>query len=388
MKHVNLLYAAIGNVTRHRLRGVVVILCLVAILFPFISAVAILEGVKAQASLSAGEGADIYVTMDMYGRNGVIPASMSEEIRKIEGVTRSVPRVISRIYIGGKLAVLFGLPVEEIKQMSFLEGSLPEEGEIVIGKGMADALNLGIGKSLEIGARIFSIVNRIPLVLKKEYHVSGIIRHESGIWASDLVLMNLTDANSVFEMEGFATDIAVYVKPGYEAAVSEGLQRISKFFRIQTKGLVKSYIESGFSMKGGVFVALYTIAFAVAIPALLVTSGFGLSERRKEIGILKATGWQTTEVLEMVFFEGIILALTGACLSFMISYLWIKLFNGFFIAQLFIAGIGNMPPFTVPAMFMPLPLILSVLLSLVLTMAGSIYSSWRAAVVPPAEALR
>ena len=189
-------------------------------------------------------------------------------------------------------------------------------------------------------------------------------------------------------MEGFATDIAVYVKPGYEAAVSEGLQRISKFFRIQTKGLVKSYIESGFSMKGGVFVALYTIAFAVAIPALLVTSGFGLSERRKEIGILKATGWQTTEVLEMVFFEGIILALTGACLSFLTSYLWIKLFNGFFIAQLFIAGIGNMPPFTVPAMFLPLPLILSVLLSLVLTMAGSIYSSWRAAVVPPAEALR
>ena len=155
LKHVNLLYTALGNVTRHKLRSVVVILCLVAILLPFISAVAVLEGVKAQASLSAGEGADIYVTMDMYGRNGVIPADMAEEIRKIEGVTRSVPRVISRIYIGGKLAVLFGLPVEEIKQMSFLEGSLPEEGEIVIGKGMADALNLGIGKSLEIGVRIF-----------------------------------------------------------------------------------------------------------------------------------------------------------------------------------------------------------------------------------------
>ena len=167
MKHVNLLYTALGNVTRHKLRSVVVILCLVAILFPFISAIAILEGVKAQSSISAGEGADIYVTMDMYGRNGVIPVNMAEEIKKIEGVTRSVPRVISRIYIGGKLAVLFGLPVEEIKQMSFLKGSLPEEGEIVIGKGMADALNLGIGKSLEIGVRIFSIVNRIPLVLKK-----------------------------------------------------------------------------------------------------------------------------------------------------------------------------------------------------------------------------
>ena len=29
----------------------------------------------------------------------------------------------------------------------------------------------------------------------------------------------------------------------------------------------------------------------------MVTSGLGLSERRREVGILKATGWQTDEVL-------------------------------------------------------------------------------------------
>ncbi len=388
MKHFNLLYVAIGNVIRHKLRSVVVILCLVAILFPFISAIAILDGVKTQSRISVNEGANIYVTMDMYGRNGVIPIEMVEQIKKIDGVIKAVPRVISRIYIGGKLSVLLGIPMAELQSVSFVKGTLPKDGEIVIGKGIADALNLNINDNLSIGVRIIAIIDNAPYIIKKQYRIAGIFEPQSGIWTSGLVMTNIEDANSVFEMDGFATDIAVYVKPGYEASVSRHLQKINTFFRIQTKELVKTYFESGFNIKGGVFVALYTLAFALAIPAILVSSGFGLSERRKEIGILKATGWQTYDVLEMVIFENIVLAMISAPLSFSLSFVWVKLFNGFFIAQLFIAGIGSIPSFPVPSKFMPLPFLLSIFFSLILTMVGSIYSAWRAATVPPAEALR
>lgn len=388
MKHFNLLYTAIGNITRHKLRSIVVILCLVAILFPFISAIAILDGVKSQSRISVDEGANIYVTMDMYGRNGVIPIEMVEPIKKVEGVIKAVPRAIGRIYISGKLAVLLGIPIDELSSVSFIRGTLPKAGEIVIGKGMADALNLNINDSITIGVRIMAIVDDIPYIIKRQYRIAGIFESQSGIWASDLVMMDIDDANSVFETEGYATDIAVYVKPGYEASVSKSLQKINPFFRIQTKGLVKTYFERGFNIKGGIFAALYTLAFALAIPAILVSSGFGMSERRKEIGILKAAGWQTHDVLEMVLFENIVLAMISAPLSFIISFVWVRVFNGFFIAQFFIAGIESIPSFPVPSKFMPLPFLLSIFFSLVLTMVGSIYSAWRAATVPPAEALR
>ncbi|RJQ47943.1 MAG: FtsX-like permease family protein [Nitrospiraceae bacterium] len=364
-------------------------LCLVAILFPFISAIAILEGVKAQSELSVTEGADIFVTMDMFGRNGVIPIEMAAAMEQIDGVTKAVPRAVGRIYIGNKLAVLLGIEGDEKPpSVNFIKGSLPKAEEVVIGKGLAKHLGLDVGDKLNIGTRVVAFLEGEPYIIKKIFRVSGIFDSQSGIWASNLVLMDIYDAVSVFEMDDFATDISLHVRPGYDEAVSKSLQKMNPYFRIQTKGLVKTYIDRGFNMKGGVFAVLYVVAFALTIPAILVTSGFGLSERRKETGILKAAGWQTHEVLEMVFFENIMLALISAPAAFVLSFVWIKLFNAPFIAQIIIPGAESIAAFPVPSKFMPMPFVFSFFFALLLTMAGSIYSTWSAAVVSPVEAMK
>ncbi len=151
---------------------------------------------------------------------------------------------------------------------------------------------------------------------------------------------------------------------------------------------MKRYFQRGFNYKAGVFTALYTVAFALAIPALLIVSGFGQTERRKEIGIIKATGWQTQEVMEMVALENLIISLTSAPLAILMAMAWLKLFNGAFIAQFFIAEIGLMAPFPVPSRFLPLPCFFAFLFAIVLTMVGSLYSTWKTATVPPVEAMR
>jgi len=236
--------------------------------------------------------------------------------------------------------------------------------------------------------RIFAVLDHVPYIQRKVYTVSGIFDAESSIWTSSLILMDIEEAISMFEMEGFVTDIAVYVEPGHTRQVAESLQKMNSFFRVQTKGTAKTYMERGFNSKSGVFTSLYTVAFAVAIPLILMLAGFGLSERRREVGILKATGWHTHEVLEMVFYENLMLSLMAASSSYVLSFIWVRLFNGAFISGIFIAGIDGMSSFPVPAEFSGMQLFLSFFLSLVLTMSGSIYAAWRTAVIPPAEALR
>jgi ABC-type lipoprotein release transport system permease subunit len=67
---------------------------------------------------------------------------------------------------------------------------------------------------------------------------------------------------------------------------------------------------------------------------------------------------------------------------------WLKLFNGAFIAQFFIAEIGVMAPFPVPSRFLPLPCLFAFVFAVILTMVGSLYSTWKVATVPPVEAMR
>lgn len=388
-KHLAIFNVAVDNVVRHKHRSLTVILCLVAILSPFLSAISILEGVKAQSVLSVKEGADIYVTMDLYGRNGVIPIKFAEAIKGIDGVSEAVPRAVGRVFINGKPAVLLGISLDRrTDDLVAVHGNLPQSGEVAVGTKLARALGLDVGSDVDIGMRAVGIINNTPYLLKRVYRVSGVIDAAADIRAADIVLMDVNDAADVYEMEGFATDIAVYTKAGSEAQVINGLIRMNSSFRIQTKDLAKTYVEGGLNMRGGIFTALYLVAFAVAIPAILVSTGIGFAERRKEIGVLKATGWETSEVMEAALFENALYALTGASVALVISFIWVRMLNGFLIAKMFIPGIGDMPSFPVPSKFLPLPFFAALCIALAVTMTGSLITTWRTAIVPPEETLR
>jgi len=103
---------------------------------------------------------------------------------------------------------------------------------------------------------------------------------------------------------------------------------------------------------------------------------------------MKATGWQTLEVLELISFEQLLISLFGATTAILLSIIWMKCFNGAFIAQFFIGEINLLPKFVVPARFLPLPCLLSFFFAIILTMVGSIYSSWRASTENPVASLK
>jgi len=386
--HWNLLRAACGNLVRFLPRTLVVLLCLVVVIFSFVTALTISEGVQFQSAISVLEGADFYVTGNAAGSSIPLPMEDLERLEALEGVARAVPRIVGRTYVADRVITLVGLPVDATPPPAVglnQGGPLRNSGDVLVGSSISKTYDLEPGTDF-----------RFPIKPRKTFHVAGVFSSDCTIWSSSVIFMSIEDAADLFGMEENVTDFLVYAEPDRAFEIDMRLQEEEKSrrfgpltnIRVQSRQLVERYLHRGFNMRMGIFTAFYTVAFALAVPALLIVSGFGWADRRREVGMLRVVGWQSSEIIEMVAWENLVLSLMGACIAFLASFVWIRLLNGLFIAQFFIAETGLVPDFPVPSRFLPLPLFFSFLLALLLTMTGSLYNTWRLATIAPAEAIR
>jgi len=399
--------SAIG---RHRLRSTVTIAAVLAVLVPYMVGMGLAEGLRQEALVAIGSTEapgfvslpDLYVAGSRFGRRVPIRLSAVEEIAKFDGVERVVPRIVGRVTLGKDdvEAILVGLPVDELEAAvggtplgTVIEGRLPRSGrgdqpQLVVGTALARRLRLKID-------------DVIPPILHsnrgdKTPQIVGIFRKETSMWQARVVLTTFETASELFDQPGLATDLLVHCRVGQPAAVGSRIAREISAGEVESeigcevisRADLESLLPAGLGHRQGVYNLLFTVAFAVAILVILVTSGFGLSERRRTIGILKATGWQTDQVLLGSLVEHLLLGLFGATASIVLSFVWLKWFNGYWIAGVFISGLDTAPEVTVPFVLAPVPAVLAVLLACLLVTVGSVFSTWRIAVTSPAEAMR
>lgn len=373
--HINLFIQAVLSILRNRARSLVVSACLVAVLLPFITAMAVSEGIRTQSAISVHNGADLYICRAQYGRNGAIALAEVERFAKIPGVTSVVPRISGRTYMGEELATIVGI---DNPQLLNSKSQQLKSGELLMGRLLAERLDLQKGDEVR-----FFLFPALP------FTIVDLLDGDLSIWASSLVILSFNDAATIFKLPGYASEILLYTRPGTADTIAEQLNGLGKPWdmtpplRIQSKSIVEQYINRGFDLQSGIFFLFYLTAFALSVPALLILSGFGRGARRKEIGILKATGWQTLEVMEMTCLENLLLALSSSMLTVVLAMVWLKLGNGIGVAPLFISGIDWVPAFQVPSLFTPMPVLFAFLFGLVLTMLGTIFSTWKTAITPP-----
>ncbi len=379
----------------HPLRSCVTLFALIAMLVPYLAGLGLAHGIERDTRSSLDAGGDLYVSGTQFGRNVAVPLSVVPRVRDIDGVTHVAPRIIGRLALGREHveAVLVGIPATEFPEsVTCIAGQLPQNNsvnEFVVGTELARRLNLKVGAMLppfyqnESGEHVSKIV--------------GLFQSDLSHWQSMLMFTTIETAATIFDQKGLATDLVVRCRSGYEPMISTAVRRITLTAsepadRLHLQVIARQELEllltAAESHREGIFNLHFTVIFVIGILVVLVTSGLGLPERRREIGILKATGWQTDEILLRCLVESGVLAVAGAALSILIAFAWLRLLNGFWIAGVFLHGVARAPSFRVPFQLAPVPALLAVVIALTVTMCGSLWSSWRAAVAPPDEAMR
>jgi ABC-type lipoprotein release transport system permease subunit len=379
----------------HPLRSAAIVACVLATLLPYLTGLALSQGVRQEAEDAVRFGADVYVTGRQFGRDVPVPVAAADEVRKLEGVEDVVPRIVGGIELGThETCVLVGVPPGRFPAgLDCVEGRPPAPGpvnELVVGSELARRLRLRVG-------------DRLPPFYHNRHgdrlsQVVGVFRSDVSLWQAHLVLTTFDSAAAVFDQEGVATDLLVYCRTGYADLVRRNLTRSVRLSppgapapvlpRVTTRADLEGLLPAGLLHREGVFNLLFLVAFAVAVLAVLVSSGVGDPGRRREVGVLKATGWQTDEILLRAAVESLLLCLAAASLAVLLAFVWLEWLNGYGVASLFLAGVDAAPGFKVPYRLTPVPALLALLVSFVIVSAGTLYPCWRAATVPPLQAIR
>lgn len=390
--HLDLWHVAAGNLWRRRGRTVATFVPLLTAMTMFAALSFVRDGMLQDALRSADAMPDLTVQTLIGGRPDRVPLSLRTRIAGIRDVARVAPRVWGYVPLqiggGGFTYVLMGIdvpamPHPEAMGLAIETGRFLVPGDTasaVVGKTVAEGLDVVVGEELVLTDDMGN-TGRLRIV--------GTFTSDVQIHAADLIVTSIDDARRFFgyrEDEG--TDLCVYLgDPAAAPAVAGEILEATPGARVLGRDAVKDVVRQVFNRRAGVFQVLWLVLLLTALlVAWAEASGMALRLDR-EIGILKATGWSTVNVIEMKAFESAIVAV-AATLGGMLLGLAYLFLGAPGIKSYFLGWAVIYPDMALP-MQVSVPTVASIAaLGIFPLLVATVIPAWAAGIVDPDTAMR
>lgn len=304
----------ISSLARRRVKNVSLVAIYTLMVFLLASVMLFTHALRREAALVLARSPEVIVQRMVAGRHDLIPASYLDRIGAVRGVQKKEGR-------------LWGYYFDPMLKANCTFMVPPAGSAAGVGPGriaMGETLARGLGLSINAEILFPSYTGKLFT-----FTVGGIFPNESELVTADLVLMSEADFRAFFDYPaGHYTDIALSVANPQELHTVAGklASRLPDSRTILREEVLRTY-ESIFNWREGIVLVLLCGAIlAFAIFALEKASGLSADERR-EIGILKAIGWETSDVLRMKFWEGGLISLTAFLLGYTAAYLHVFRFS-------------------------------------------------------------
>ena len=390
-RQLALLGYALGALVRRRGRSAAVTAGLALVVGLFASVLFLGEALRAEVDAGARYVPDLSVQRLVAGRPALLPTDGLGAIRAIPGVRSVQPRVWGYLYvppISANVTVVGSTGREAMLHASLVDGRAlrsGERGSCVLGAALAEALGLRAGDAVALSSDVGGANTETHLL-----DVVGVFHDASALRTADVLVTSDADARALLGVgDGLATDLAVTLTTPDEARVAtEKIARLVAGARIVDKQLLRRSYALTLDGRGGLLAAMLLPALA-ALLLLAWDRLTGLSEaERREIGVLKAIGWEVSDVLSARIWESLVVALTGASIGVLGAYAYVFLAEAPGLAGALYGWSALYPPLRLTPQVdaaQTLALVVGVALPFV---AVGLVPAWRAATLDPDTALR
>ncbi|MEZ7829361.1 MAG: FtsX-like permease family protein [Brachymonas denitrificans] len=315
---------------------------------------------------------EVVVQKLVAGRTDLIPPDYLEKMGRIRGVREKQLRLWG-YYYDSVVKANYTFMVPPV--------AAPEPGTIIVGPAMARTRGIKAGDPIAFRNYAGTIIS---------YQVAQVLPQPTELMSADLVLLSEQDFRSLFNFpEGYYTDIALTVANPREVRnvatkVTEALPDARPILREE---ILRTY-ASVFDWREGMVLAVLSGALlAFAILAWDKASGLSAQERR-EIGILKAVGWETGDVLRMKLWEGLLVSFTAFLAGYLLAY-WHVFHAGGALFRPVLQGWAVLyPEFALRPEVDGLQLFTLLFFTVVPFTAAVLVPSWRAAITDPDAVMR
>lgn len=349
-------------------------------------------------------GTKSHLFISQYGAGITNYREIMKETEKVDGVVSTTPVIYSQVMLASPSSalgvVLKGIEVDSAPKVTNLASTIKEgrltdlKGPltsglpgILLGKELAMILGVFCGDEIKVISPFGTMTPGGMVPRSKRFKVVGIF--ESGMYEYDstFAYISLDNAQHLLNKADVATGIEVKVEDIYQVKqLSRKIEgRLGTAYQIRDWMKMHKNLYAALKLEKMAMFIILILMIIVAAFNMVGTLIMVVNDKNKDIAILKSMGARSLSIMKIFILEGLIIGLMGTSIGIVGSFLLATLQNEYQIVGL--------PPdvYYISNLFIkitPRDLILVTVSAISISLLATIFPSWQASKLDPAEALR
>lgn len=350
------------------------------VIFLLASVLFFAHALKKEAAVILQGAPEITVQRLVAGRQESIPVGYVDSIKQIRGV-QSVKRRLWGYYYDALSGANYTVMVNDELQ--------DHVGEILIGNSVSWRRSSSSTSAQPLQKNdVISFKTADGSVLNLK--IKGVLPFDSELVTADLILVSEPDFRKIFAVDiDKATDLVLQVRNRKElATIATKIIQLHPDTRpILREEILRTY-DAIFDWRGGVIIMILAgVFFAFIILAWDKATGLSAEEKR-EIGILKAIGWEISDILMMKFWEGAVVSLGAFFVGIFFAYLHVFVLSSLLFSPVLKGWSVLYPHFRLTPILSGYQIATLFFLTVMPYIVATIIPSWRAATIEPDAVMR
>ena len=304
-RHRYFLDFTLSSLLRRKWKNISLILVYAVIVFMITSVMFFASAIRREADAVLEGAPEMIIQKVIAGRHDLIPTSYAEKVKSIRGIRKIKGRLWGYYFHQGSGSNYTLMATDDFPL---------KEGETIIGDGV-----LRTWGTIRENQLFFKAYDGEPVTLDIVNSFSA----DTDLVTSDLILVNESTFRRISGVpQEFFTDLAVTIRNLNETpTIAEKVVTLLPDTRPVLREEIRRTYTSLFDWRSGYIIVLLSGA-VLAFFIFAWDKATGLSdEERAEIGILKALGWDTSDILLLKFWEGLVICLTAFVVGVMAAYI-------------------------------------------------------------------